>query len=90
MADKCDRCGGIWHGGSPCTSFTSKSVNLVERLRFVAKWPECERDLSGLLEDTAADEIERLVAALTEILEFDPHPTAKDVARRALGFETAP
>lgn len=28
MADKCDRCGGAWHGGSPCTSFTSKSVNL--------------------------------------------------------------
>lgn len=73
-----------------CHQFTAISVNdqvhrtqLRDRLR-------TELDVV-LSKYTGLENVEaRLRAALTEILEFDPHPTAKDVARKALGIEIPP
>lgn len=63
----------------------------IERLR--ALMPATTAIPASVLDASIAalvSERDRLRAALTEILEFDPHPTAKDVARRALGLETTP
>lgn len=67
-------------------------TNLVAELREVAQDP-AKRDLSGLLEDRAADEIERLRALLEEthtIFDVEHHREIGPKVRAAIGIADEP